>query len=491
MNWEAGLDFISDYDGAKKIDPDKNNLDEELKSLKRLYEELKMIFDNSVDEIFVANGVGEVIMVNKICEEYYDTKTEDIIGKNVRELEKKQLYSPSMVKQVLQTKKRATAVQTTKKGYKLICTANPVFDDKGEVVMVVCNSRNVTELTNLQQRLEEKEKLMENYKEEINQLRNIYPRNIELIAESRLMKQTMEMVEKIAQTDLAVLLEGEAGVGKGVTAQKIHHLSKREENLFVVVNCATVSENLIEEELFGCILDPSGSESQKNRKGLVEMGDGGTLFLKEISSLSVNMQSKILQLIKENKFMPVGASSYKKADVRVIASTSKELYKMVQENDFREDLFYLLNTVSLTIPPLRQRRDDISALAEYFIKKNNEQFGTRKTICVDALNMFMKYVWPGNVRELENLLGKLMITSNTNVISINDLPEYLLLSPKKDRHKVILYDLCSLKEASEQLEKQLLEKAYNRYKNTYRMAEVLEINQSTVVRKMKRYLISS
>jgi transcriptional regulator with PAS, ATPase and Fis domain len=161
---------------------------------------------------------------------------------------------------------------------------------------------------------------------------------------------------------------------------------------------------------------------------------------------------------------------------------------MVQENDFREDLFYLLNTITLTIPPLRQRRDDISSLTEYFIKKNNEQFGTRKTICLEVLNIFMKYVWPGNVRELENLLGKLMITSNTNVISINDLPEYLLFSTKKDRHKVILYDLCSLKEANEQLEKQLLEKAYNKYKTTYRMAEALGVNQSTVVRKMKRYL---
>ncbi|SFH06030.1 PAS domain S-box-containing protein [Desulfotomaculum arcticum] len=464
-------------------------ISEELGSVKSLYQELKVIFDNSYDEIFVTDGNGVAVRVNKVCEKYYGVTEDEIIGKHVSELEKLNYYSPSLVPRVLKDKRRITAVQTVKNGQTLIVTANPVFDDAGRITRIVCNSRDITELTNLQQRLEDTQKLVQTYREELAQLRNAnLPRNA-IVAESQSMKQILETAERVAQVDSTVLVEGESGVGKGLVALRIHRASRRAKGPYIVINCGAIPENLIESELFGYSAGAFTGANKEGKKGLIEMAHGGTVFLDEISELPLPLQVKILHVIQDKKIMPVGSSDYKEVDIRIIAATNKDLYKLIDENLFREDLYYRLNVVPVVIPPLRHRREDIPHLINHFVRKFNEQLGTRKSISKEVMNTLITYDWPGNVRELENLVERLMITSAANIIAAIDLPERITqVGGSSVKNKVMVVDLCPMKDAIEQIETQLLEKAHSKYKNTYRMAEVLGINQSTVVRKMKKYL---
>ncbi|AGL03204.1 sigma-54 interaction domain-containing protein [Desulfoscipio gibsoniae] len=365
-----------------------------------------------------------------------------------------------------------------------------IFDDAGRITRVVCNSRDITELTNLQQQLEDARKLVQTYREEIAQLRNAsLPRDV-IVAESQLMKQILETAERVAQADSTVLVEDESGVGKGLLALRIHRASRRAKGPFIVINCGAIPENLIESELFGYSAEALTGAYQEGKKGLIEMAHGGTVFLDEISELPLPLQVKILHVIQDKKIMPVGSSDYKEVNIRIIAATNKDLYKLIDEKLFREGLYYILNVVPIVIPPLRHRREDITYLINHFVRKFNEQLSTRKSINTEVMNTLIAYDWPGNIRELENLVERLMITSIGNIITAIDLPEHLnRADDSSGKNKVMVVDLCPMKDAIEQIETQLLEKAHSKYRNTYRMAEALGINQSTVVRKMKKYLV--
>ncbi|MHB8074916.1 sigma-54 interaction domain-containing protein [Desulfosporosinus fructosivorans] len=459
---------------------------QELEVTKELNKELEAVFNSSYDEIFVTDGAGFTLRVNKASERFYGMKAEDLIGKHVSKLEELGLFSPSITPQVLRTKKRTTLIQSTKSGKKIIVTANPVFDEKGKIIRVVTNSRDITELSNLRQRLEDTEKLIDNYRTEIVKLRKERVYTSEIISKSAIMQKILILAAKVAAVDSTVLIEGESGVGKGVVALNIHQLSKRSEYPFITINCGAIPENLMESELFGYEGGSFTGAKKEGKKGLFEIASSGTIFLDEISELPLNLQVKLLQVIQDKRLRRVGGNDYIDVNARILAATNRNMSRLVKERKFREDLYYRLNVVPLNVPPLRHRKEDIPVLVEHFLEAFLEKYEIHKKIAPETLELLINYNWPGNVRELENLVERVVVTVDALVVLPMHLPEYILHADGSSA-KVFILDICPLKIATDELERQLLNKALIKFQNTYKMADALEVNQSTIVRKMHRH----
>ncbi len=234
-------------------------------------------------------------------------------------------------------------------------------------------------------------------------------------------REMLRLIEKIAPTDSTVLVAGESGTGKELVAHHLWKMSRRNEQSFVALNCSTLSEHLMESELFG---HEKGAftDACSVKNGLVETADGGTLFLDEIGEIPLALQAKLLRFLDSGEFRRVGANRTLKADVRIIAATNRSLEDAIANRGFREDLFYRLNVITITIPPLRERREDIMPLAEYFIRKYGKKISKDvKALDSGAKKVFLEYDWPGNVRELENVIERAVILCETDIISTADI----------------------------------------------------------------------
>lgn len=460
---------------------------DQLKDQKEQIEELEQIFNSSYDEIFVIDGKGVAKRINYVGESYYGVPVEELIGKNVIELEKDGYFTPSVTRMVFEEKKRVTITQKTKSGKQLIVTGNPTFNEKGEIVRLVVNSRDVSELLNLRKQLEDTEQLVESYRRQLMKLNQEKIKSSEVVAKSPQMKRVLEMVDKVAQVDSTVLIMGESGVGKGVVARRLHKESKRSGGPFITINCGAIPEQLLESELFGYEGGAFTGARKEGKRGLLELANGGTVFLDEITDLPLSLQVKLLQVIQEKKLFRVGGSKCTEVDIRFVAATNRDIQRMVAEGSFREDLYYRLNVIPLIIPPLRYRQEDVPALIDHFWDQFNQKYETSKRFSPGVVEVLKNYNWPGNVRELENLVERILVTAESNEISAGQLPDYICEGRGQSSNRVYVLDVCPLKEAMEDLEKQLISMAYNRLKNTYKVASALEINQSTVVRKIQKF----
>jgi transcriptional regulator with GAF, ATPase, and Fis domain len=247
-----------------------------------------------------------------------------------------------------------------------------------------------------------------------------------MIGSSLAMRGLFDMITKVAGSNATVLIQGESGTGKELAARAIHQLSDRVKKNFVPVNCAAIPDDLLESELFGHVKG-SFTGAYSNRAGRFEMADKGTLFLDEIGDMKANLQVKLLRVLQNREFEPVGASKSQKVDVRIVAATNKNLEELVVSRDFREDLYYRLSVIPVTIPPLRERRDDIPLLIQAFLTRfNSDKRNAVKGFSRDTLDILCNYEWPGNVRELENLVERLVILKGSGFITPDDLPEKYL-----------------------------------------------------------------
>src|ERR1035437_4814738 len=247
-----------------------------------------------------------------------------------------------------------------------------------------------------------------------------------MIGTSAPMQALFEMISKVAASNATVLIQGESGTGKELAARAIHQLSDRHAKNFVPVNCAAIPDDLLESELFGHVKG-SFTGAYANRIGRFEMADKGTLFLDEIGDMKANLQVKLLRVLQNREFEPVGASKSQKVDVRIVAATNKNLEELVISRDFREDLYYRLSVIPITIPPLRERREDIPLLIHNFFSLFvGDRRNAVKGFSRDTLEILCKYEWPGNVRELENLVERLVILKGSGLIIPDDLPEKYL-----------------------------------------------------------------
>ena len=302
-----------------------------------------------------------------------------------------------------------------------------------------------------------------------------------LVGKSKKMQELFHLVYKIAPTSCTVLIRGESGTGKELISRAIHSHSPRKENPFVPVNCAALPENLLEVELFGHEKGAFTDASYK-KEGMFEVADKGTIFLDEISDMSLRMQAKILRVIQERSFYRLGGTKPVQVDVRILAATNKDLEEMMKKGSFREDLYYRLNVISITIPPLRKRKEDIPLLAQHFLTKYTALHGKRvRSISPYVMDRLSRYEWPGNVRELENAMERAIILSSGETILFEDLPPYL--QPSLSREK-------SSSSSLEEVEKKLILDTLRAVKgNQTRAAELLGIHRNTLRRKLKRYHI--
>lgn len=310
-----------------------------------------------------------------------------------------------------------------------------------------------------------------------------------LIGDSEVMQQIFRFIEKIAATNSTVLICGESGTGKELVARALHYNSDRRNEPMVPVNCGAIPEDLLESELFG-YEKGAFTGALKTRMGRFELANGGTVFLDEIGDMSPALQVKILRVLQEHEFDRVGGVQSIKVDIRVIAATHRDLEKAVKQGAFREDLYYRLNVIPFTLPPLRERRSDIPLLTNYFIEKFNvDKKQTIRGVSPEALNCLTRYHWPGNVRELENLMERLVILKGEGIIEQEDLPEKLLGAEWSDAVPSI--DIpdggISFNTAVGEFEKELILRALkktNWIKN--RAAKLLQLKRTTLVEKMKK-----
>ncbi|MFK4354971.1 sigma-54 interaction domain-containing protein [Bacillus sp. RC92] len=442
----------------------------------RVLMDLQDVFEYAFDEIFVTDDKGIVVRVNSMCERHYQLSAKELVGKHVKELQKEGIFYPSATLEVIEKKRPVELVQTTKSGEYLHVRTRPVFDDEGNLRRVISYSRDLTELYQLRQKVEEMDNQLKTYKKE---LRETYEHE-GLIFKSIAMQKIIETIKKVSVVDSTVLVLGETGVGKSRLVRHLHEVSHRKNESFYEINCAALPTNLIESELFGYSGGSFTGANREGKKGLLESAHKGTLFLDEIGEMPLEIQAKLLQVLQEKTFRPIGGRELKKVDVRIVAATNRDLSTMVKQGTFRKDLYYRLNVIPISIPPLRERTEDILPLIYHYLQHFNKKYGRDVKLAPSTLQMFVGYPWEGNNREIENVIERIVITAD-DFVMVEDLPLSM-------QEATVEQSGQSLYRMLEEVERNIILKVYKTYGSSYKVAEFLQISQSAATRKIKKFI---
>ncbi|HWQ78194.1 MAG TPA: sigma 54-interacting transcriptional regulator, partial [Anaerovoracaceae bacterium] len=447
------------------------------------FSELDKIFGQSLSGIFVTNSNRTVIYANDAYINATGLVLDKIIGRDISELGKSGFFQPLITPSILETHESLTTLQKLSTGKFAIISGSPVYDSGGGPILIITCVNVITTIL--------KADFPDQFYDPGNLKLNINKRgkehSIDIIAESQVMKTILQEAIKIARYNVTVLLLGDSGVGKEVIASIIHSSSIRNNEKFVKINCSTISPSLLESELFGYEAGAFTGALSKGKAGLFEVADKGTLLLDEIGDLPIDLQAKLLRVIQSHEFYRVGGLEPVSSNVRILAATNRDLEKMIAQGKFREDLFYRLNVISIDIPPLRDRKEDIKPLLLHFIYIFNRKYGTNKQFSEALIDVLQKYHWPGNIRELQNVVERLI------VLCIEDylLPEHLYSKYKMSAavqfpdNAIQVNRLIPLKEAIDIVESILVTQAMAACKSTRKAAELLGVSQSTVMRKLK------
>lgn len=459
-----------------------NELEREFKKMVGLRErELDAVFESSYDGLYITDGEANTLRLNEAFERILGVKAEECIGRNMRELVAEGVYSRSGTLLALEKQDQVTITLQAKTGKTALVTSTPIRDEHGNIILVVTNVRDISELNELQEKLGHAEGLSRFFQSELQEMKL----RTQCVIHSSKMRELISMVVRIAAVDSTVLIQGESGVGKELVANTIHSNSNRGEQPMIKINCGAIPENLLESELFGYEPGAFTGASKQGKVGMFEVADQGILFLDEIGDLPLSLQVKLLRVLQDKEILRVGGTKPIKVDVRIIAGTNYNLKEMVEKKLFRKDLFYRLNVIPITVPPLRERREDIPILANHFLDNFNQKHGMNKKLSGSILAYFMEYDWPGNVRELENLVERLVVTSLNQTITAHDLSAWSELKPENKSDNE--HGIVRLQDALENTERRILENAFSVCKSTYEVARALGISQPTVVRKAAKY----
>ena len=475
---------------------DIEQVTKELKEERKIKEELDAIIESSYDGMWITDGKGYTLHLNTAYERITGIKKEEVVGRHMQDLVDEGYFSDSVTLRVLEEKEPVTImhkIYNKNKEKNVLITGNPILKENGEVDRVVTNVRDITELMKLKVESESKNKLAAQYKEELDRLRSGQLKLEDFIVHSSKMQHVFDLAVRVGQVNSTVLITGESGVGKEGIANAIVQASDRKDESFIKVNCGAIPENLLESELFGYERGAFTGADRRGKLGMFELANKGTIFLDEIAELPLSLQVKLLRVFQDGQIMRIGGTKLVSLDVRVIAATNKDLEKRVQDGDFREDLYYRLNVVPINIPPLRERKEDVPALINYFISKFNREHNLNKRISVEAIDCLIDYPWPGNVRELQNLIERLVVLSREPVIGLEQIPQHFKsrYAGSDEEFKFKFNKDSTLKEAVSRLEEELILTALEKHRTTRKAARVLGIDQSTVVRKLQKIKASS
>ncbi|GBE01548.1 MAG TPA: PAS domain S-box protein [Nitrospirae bacterium] len=447
---------------------------------------LESVMESFYDGIIILENC-RIAKVNSSFSRITGLKGESILNRKVEEIDGEThvcLHTiQEVVRLVQQLKKSITSMGKLKQGNEIYVTGTPVMS-QGNIAQTIIHIRDITELQLLK---DEVSRLMAMYLSTPEDARILQITGGEIIAENRIMRGVLDLIARVAQVDTTVLLEGESGTGKEVMARLIHRLSARRCGPFIPVNCGAIPENLFETELFGYVRGAFTNASREGKPGLFELANQGVIFLDEIGELPLSCQVKLLKVIEDFEIMRVGGVSPVKLNVRILAATNKNLKKMVKDGDFREDLFYRLYVVPIEIPPLRTRREDIFPLAWHFVRNYNNKFNQSKTFSPEIIQFMESYHWPGNVRELQNVIERMVIISDEEVLQPYHLPHNIYQQETSDSSMIQVKGIMPLEQARAMVEKKLLAHVLSIKKTTREAARLLGVDHSTVVRKLKKY----
>lgn len=473
--------------GAISVSQDISEIEEisrELRHTKELKDEMDAVIEASFDSFFVTDAKGTVLSINEAYTRITGLKPEEVLGKTMYELVELGYIDRSATVEVIKTKKPVTFTQNIKNGRTMLVTGNPIFNKDGELVRVLTNGRDITELNKLKHEVEHATELNLHYQRELLKYRD----SVDYVVKSEKLKEIFDLIYRLGKVDSTVLILGESGVGKEIIANELHRCSLRKDRPMIRINCAAIPENLLESELFGYEPGAFTGAKKEGKMGIFELADKGTLFLDEIGELPLALQVKLLRVIQESEVTRLGATKPIKIDVRLITASNRDLWDMVEKKQFRKDLFYRLNVVPIMVPPLRERKEEIPALVDYFIKMFNDKYKLERRIDKSLLNKLIEYDWPGNIRELKNVIERAVVISNDDLMK--DITFYEN-KPEKDNDSnfttfTVEYDK-SLKDTLEKLEKKILSNTIKEYGSSRKVAAALGVSQTSIVRKASKY----
>lgn len=443
-----------------------------------LHEQILEVFSEG---IYLSDAKGKTLAVNRKYEELTGLKEKKIIGRLVTDLKKEGIFDICLNPEIVITGQQKTSVQMTQAGRKVLLHGYPIFDDSGKVALVVTFVRDITLMSQLQDQIARQQEIIEKCGE-------VYKDKSPIILKSKNMIDLMELLIKIAKTDATILLLGETGVGKDVIAQKIHEHSLRHNNPLLKIDCSGIPESLIESELFGYAPGAFSGANAKGKAGLLEMADGGTVFLDEIGELPLQMQVKLLRVLQDQELISVGSTKVKKVNIRFIAATNRNLGEEMKKGNFRSDLYYRLSVTVFEIPALRERKTDIIEMSRCFLDKYNAKYRKNISITKELEEALLSYNWPGNVREMDNFIQGFVLMHDNEILDVSDLPPYMLLKSMASNHSNIdIPNNKSLKELVADYEKDLIKKELDQKGSVAKVAKFFKVNRTTIFKKAKKY----
>ena len=437
-------------------------------------EMFQTVIDNMYDEVLVYDQDYRIMYINHACRRHYSCPPDKMIGKSFFDFVGDEWWAPSVLPVVYREKKPYAVRQRTYLGTQLFTVAVPLFNKQGELTHVVMNVRDNVDDMNL-------------YSDAMAQDEDEASGATSPIAYSAEMQKVMQLVHRMGQLDITCILTGESGTGKTMIARCIHQSSSRSSQPFISLNCASIPESLVESELFGYVRGAFTGANAGGKQGLFAAADHGTLFLDEVAELPLSIQAKLLHVLQEGDYLPVGSSKAEKTDARILTATNKNLKHMISIGQFREDLYYRLNVIEIHIPPLRKRREDIPALIDLFVRQFNKKYDLKKRFSPEAVHILSTYEWRGNVRELSHFVERLIVTVDAKVIEAWQLPTILFDITDDEAGPAEAFGL-TLDQQLEAHEKNIICEAYKNHPSSRSLAGYLDISQSRASRLIRKYV---
>lgn len=375
---------------------------------------------HSYDGVFIVDKNGKLIIANDAVIEMIGVSYNELIGNKIGDIIDSGAYVGSPSLEAMRVHKVYTGMVKTRSGVEIMSTSRPIYNESGELQYVITNCRPLSVIKSFLDKYGKKEgKLLdETLDRELPKTKYVYSSNA--------MQEILKKSAYAAKTECAIMLLGQTGTGKGVMARFIHENSPRANKKFIEINCAALPENLLESELFGYEKGAFTGASNEGKKGLLEIADGGTVFLDEIGEMAIRLQAKLLKVLDSGYLLRVGGTIYRKINVRLLSATNRNLRQMMKDGTFREDLFYRLNVITINMPPLKDRMDELVDIAGSLLQKYNEIYSVRKEMTKEALAMMSTYSWPGNIRQLDNFIQRAVVLSMENMVIHEDLIADLL-----------------------------------------------------------------
>ncbi len=459
---------------------------------------IKNIFSKNIyDGLYLADAEANTIKVNNSYEKISLLPETEVVGKNLRELEEKGYFSKSVTLLVLEKlrleriRDKISIRQRIITGKEALVTGIPIFLPSGKIKYVMTVVKEIIPIQYITDKLEflADNKMWHGFNgEEKGEDVVKFNENV-LIAMDEKTKNIINIIEKASSNSLPILLKGETGVGKDLMAKYIHYLKCKQYNRnlpFVMINCSALPEELLETEMFGYESGSFSGAKREGKKGLIELADNGILFLNEIEDMHINSQAKLLTILDNGAMRRIGGTREFKINFQLISATNKNIEKNIKEGNFREDLYYRISAVTVEIPPLRERRDDILPLIFFLVNKTykDKKILNKKVLPVTVLELLVNYKWPGNVRELIYAIESIYTLSQGEIIAVNDLP-YNILKNKFDNFVNNHQSFLPLRDSVKQYELNLIREALKKFGSATKAAEALQIDASTLRRKLK------